>query len=148
MAHRSGGTHLSEDALIQSRKAIQKIGGKLAMLELGNEPNLYTGQKVRGQDYNVAKYVKEALQHRDDIEGNVTSLPDDIKYQALVYASNVNQSVWNTEKAFDAKINANGVIGSVSWHYYQSITDVGVTLRKTLMVGPSLSTELTRSKSR
>ena len=149
MAYPSGKIHLGQDALIQSRKAIQKIGTKLAMLELGNEPNLYIGQKVRGANYNVAQYVKEALQHHDDVEGNFTSLPEDIKYQTLVYASNVDQSVWNTEKAFNAGINANGMVGSVSWHYYQSVTDAGVTLGKTLMVRfPVSSQKLLLTKSR
>lgn len=134
MAHPSGGTHLGEDALLQSRKAIQKIGGKLVMLELGNEPNLYPDQDVRPDSYDVARYVNEAVQHHDDIEGNLTSLPSGIKYQALAYASNVNQNAWNTEKAFAQNINANGMLGSVSWHYYQAVQGEGATLNKTLMV--------------
>ncbi|KAJ4303174.1 hypothetical protein N0V90_002067 [Kalmusia sp. IMI 367209] len=141
MAHPSSGTHLSKDALIQSRKAIEKIGDKLAMLELGNEPNLYAW---RGPNYDPAEYVNEALQHHDDIEANITTLPNNIKYQTLVYASNVKQRIWNTKKAFDANINRNGMVGSVSWHYYQSVTDNGVTLRETLMNHRTTTSRMSR----
>lgn len=132
MAH-AAGLHMGAEALTQAKLALRNIGSKLQLLELGNEPNLYHEQGMHGAQYDVARYLSEALQHEADIEGNVTAVKR-VKYQALAYDSGVSHAVWNEEKAFGAGINRNARIGSVSWHYYQSVSSGGVTLRKTLMV--------------
>ncbi|KAF2192867.1 glycoside hydrolase family 79 protein [Zopfia rhizophila CBS 207.26] len=144
MAH-ARGLHMSEDALTQTKLALTNIGDKLEMLELGNEPNLYHDQGMRGNNYGVGDYVKEALKHEEDVELKAnSSLPTNVKYQALAYDSAVNHHEWNTSAAFQDGINKNGKIEAVSWHYYQSIASRGVTLRNTLMNHTATTSKLSR----
>ncbi|KAF2728165.1 hypothetical protein EJ04DRAFT_592263 [Polyplosphaeria fusca] len=143
MAH-ANDLHMSQDALHQSKLAVNKLGNKLEMLELGNEPNLYIPQKMRDNGYDPARYVAEALQHQKDFQGNVSSLPANTKYQALAYASNVDRTIWTTQKAFAANLNRNSNIHSVSWHYYQAVSGTGVTLQNTLMNHTHTTSSLNR----
>ena len=83
------------NAISQAKLAVSNIGlSHLDSLEIGNEPDLYYHQGVKGKAYDEATYVRQWLEHAININGNITGLPKDT-YQALTLSSGYDFSQWN-----------------------------------------------------
>lgn len=90
----STGLSLSKDAVQQAKAAIDAIGlDHLQSFEIGNEPDLYVSQGVKGSGYNLEDYVKQWLAYADQLNGNFTNIPKRF-YQALTFASG-HAPAWN-----------------------------------------------------
>ena len=127
------GPHLSVDALAQAKQALQYIpAGCLSSLEIGNEPDLYLAQGVRGSTYSEATYVQQWLETFTNLVGNFSTLLQGPIFQALAFSSGVDQTQWNASSAFGNGINSNGNVASVSYHHYQ------VPNSDTARLGPDL----------
>lgn len=104
----------------------------LDALEIGNEPDLYVGQGVRGMGYGERVYVEQWLEQVRDVLGNITGL-ERRSFQALTFSSGYNRGLWNESAAFRDGIDGNRNIKSVSFHHYQTRAVPTTRLAKDIM---------------
>ncbi|KAK7471205.1 hypothetical protein VKT23_002614 [Stygiomarasmius scandens] len=89
----------------------------LEAIEIGNEPNLYPGAD-RNASYSPANYAREWDSFAGAMLGNISRLNGKEWFQAMAFAWKANPP-WTVENVFDANINRDGFVKTVSQHYYQ-----------------------------
>ncbi|KAL0581680.1 hypothetical protein V5O48_000385 [Marasmius crinis-equi] len=121
--------------------ALQAIGkDRFQAFEIGNEEDLYTDQGVVPRNWTVADYVGRWREFSGAIYDSVIKNSEIGKdgeknwFQGLVFSGlGANKPDWTTATAFNAEINQDGFVRSVSLHNYPAGSAPWVTLGRTFM---------------
>jgi len=124
-----------QNALAMARQGVDAIGDSLESLEIGNEVDLYPVQGVRPPSYNNADYVREWLSYAEAITEQVLQGKVDSQriFQALTYSSPFLEGDWSVEGAYNAGIDQDENIKSISIHQYMTGRHPGMTLQHSFM---------------
>jgi len=91
---------------------------KIQLIEIGNEPNLYSGEQNRNSSYGPANWGKQWIKFSDAIAKALDIPTTQRRFQAL--ALSVNDPTWEVQKVFPAGLfAAESRLESVAYHYYQ-----------------------------
>ncbi|KAF5365679.1 hypothetical protein D9758_003148 [Tetrapyrgos nigripes] len=118
--------------------ALNAIGKeRFDAFEIGNEEDLYTSQGVVPSSWTVKDYVERWRTFSRSIQEKVLSPAgfeaDKKWFQGLVFAGLGNIPAWTTATAFNAGVDEDGFIKSVSLHNYPVGSAPWVTLGRTFM---------------
>ncbi|KAL0071183.1 hypothetical protein AAF712_001747 [Marasmius tenuissimus] len=121
--------------------ALEAIGSeRFQAFEIGNEEDLYTDQAVVPSSWTVADYVErwrtfsQQIYNRAIQNSEVGGTEGKKWFQGLVFSGlGNNKPAWTTMTAFNAGINRDGSLQSVSLHNYPAGNAPWVTLGRTFM---------------
>ncbi|THU99355.1 hypothetical protein K435DRAFT_818583 [Dendrothele bispora CBS 962.96] len=103
--------------------ALNAIGkDRFIAFEIGNEEDLYTSQRVVPPTWTVKDYVERWKTFSRTVQEKVLS-PAGFEarkkwFQGLVFAGLGSNPAWTTKTAFDAGVDEDGFLASVSLHKY------------------------------
>ncbi|KAJ3919825.1 hypothetical protein F5877DRAFT_39362 [Lentinula edodes] len=119
-----------------SKWALEAIGEKrLEAFEIGNEEDLYVGQGVVPANWTVVDYVarwkifSSAVSERALVPSGLDS--NKKWFQGLAFSGLGANPAWTTQTAFNANVNENFTLKSVSLHNYPAGTAPWVNLGST-----------------
>ncbi|KAJ3811220.1 glycoside hydrolase family 79 protein [Lentinula aff. lateritia] len=134
-----------------SKWALEAIGEKrLEAFEIGNEEDLYVGQGVVPANWTVVDYVARWKVFSSAVYESalVPSGLDSNKkwFQGLAFSGLGANPAWTTQTAFNANVNENSTLKSVSLHNYPAGTAPWVNLGNTFMNHTAIVANLSQVK--
>ncbi|KAJ4497600.1 hypothetical protein C8R41DRAFT_212008 [Lentinula lateritia] len=134
-----------------SQWALEAIGERrLEAFEIGNEEDLYVGQGVVPANWTVVDYVvrwkifSSAVSERALVPSGLDS--NKKWFQGLAFSGLGANPAWTTQTAFNANVNENSTLKSVSLHNYPAGTAPWVNLGNTFMNHTAIVANLSQVK--
>ncbi|KAJ3784277.1 glycoside hydrolase family 79 protein [Lentinula aff. detonsa] len=131
--------------------ALEAIGGdRLEAFEIGNEEDLYVGQGVVPATWTVVDYAARWKTFNSAIvQGALIPFGLDLTkkwFQGLAFSGLGANLAWTTETAFNANVNDNHTLKSVSLHNYPAGSAPWVNLGNTFMNHTAIVANLSQVK--
>ncbi|KAI9669879.1 MAG: hypothetical protein M1831_006914 [Alyxoria varia] len=130
------------NAVAWARAGVEGIGlDHIVSIEIGNEPDLYTGNPPGQPRLGLQQYLDSFLEHEEAIVDNITNLTPGPFFQAID-ASSGREDVYPVDDTFTAGINRNNRIKTVGQHYYQTTATPQSDLQQDLLNHGALTSRL------
>ncbi|KAJ3739862.1 glycoside hydrolase family 79 protein [Lentinula detonsa] len=131
--------------------ALEAIGGdRLEAFEIGNEEDLYVGQGVVPATWTVVDYAARWKTFNSAVvQGALIPFGLDLTkkwFQGLAFSGLGANLAWTTETAFNADVNDNHTLKSVSLHNYPAGSAPWVNLGNTFMNHTAIVANLSQVK--
>ncbi|KAJ3794243.1 glycoside hydrolase family 79 protein [Lentinula aff. detonsa] len=131
--------------------ALEAIGGnRLEAFEIGNEEDLYVGQGVVPATWTVVDYAARWKTFNSAVvQGALIPFGLDLTkkwFQGLAFSGLGANLAWTTETAFNADVNDNHTLKSISFHSYPAGSAPWVNLGNTFMNHTAIVANLSQVK--